>query len=279
MDALELGERPGADVDRQHRPVGHDVVGRPGRGLGRGHRRPGLGSRERGQVEGPAGQLGEGVAPLLRLQPGVRGETGERDVVEAAALAAGLERAGQARLEDQDRHRPRREVLDQRARGDRAGLLVAGDQHRDPGGVGEGGHRLEARQDPGLHVEDTRAGRARAVAPERPPVGGPGREDGVDVTRPAAPGPRPRLPPTAGGVRRRRPARPEADRTPARPTRAAAACAARSRTASLDGVSRCTAARGGRSALAVDRHDRPHRAADQKSSSAAAVSAGASSAR
>ena len=72
-----------------------------------------------------------------------------------------------ARFEDEDAAaclRPRLEELTGRTGAD---LLVSREQHLDPGGVVEGGHRVHRLHDAGLHVEHARSGRPAVGDGER----------------------------------------------------------------------------------------------------------------
>jgi hypothetical protein len=125
------------------------------------------------------------VAPVPEVVAGVGGPAGDLDADLAGALASDDDLIGRAaRLEHQGRARAAGQLLEQRPRVVRAGLLVG---HRAQGQrqvdqraqVGQGRQRGPDRRQAALHVED--AGAAQAVAVALPDLEGPGRKHRVVV--------------------------------------------------------------------------------------------------
>ncbi len=171
VDTVLLRGRAHPDVDRELAERRDGVLRAPRGQHRRGDARalPRVG--ERGQRQHLVGELDGGVDPEVRLQAGVRGPAGDPQRVERRALAARLDRpAVGGRLEDEDGRAVRGLLLDERARGRRADLLVAGDEDRDAVEVGALGpqrrERREGLDHPGEHVEAARS--ARDAVDHRP---------------------------------------------------------------------------------------------------------------
>src|SRR5699024_7596096 len=99
------------------------------------------------------------VDPLLRFEPGMRGPAGEDEDVVARALALELERTAGARLHDEHGTRLGRLGADEIRGGQRAELLIAGDEDRQAlqgrlaEVVAQDRGRVHTHDRPGEHVE------------------------------------------------------------------------------------------------------------------------------
>lgn len=128
------------------------------------------------------------VRSPLGLETRVRRPSGDPHPVGLGALARGLQSAVLAGLQNEHRFRAPSLGLDERPRGGRADLLVAGDQDGDTVASVHSGEGVQQLDQTGFHVEAARPGRSPVDDRERTAAQCPYRPHGVQVPEKQDPG-------------------------------------------------------------------------------------------